>query len=138
MKISYGSIEDIDFILENDHHVNKELIESKLNLGEYILAKDGNRNSIGWLRYNYFWDNTPFLNLIYVDGRFRGRNVGKNLLDFWEVEMKKKAYSRVMTSSLSDEKAQTFFRKLNYRDCGSLFLDGQALEIMFIKEIDDL
>lgn len=135
MKISYGSIEDMDFILEKDHHVNKELVEFKLNLGEYILAKDGNGNSIGWLRYNYFWDNTPFLNLIYVDERFRGRNLGKNLLDFWEAEMKKKAYSRVMTSSLSDEKAQFFYRKLNYRDCGSLFLDGQALEIMFVKEI---
>ena len=91
MKISYGSIEDMDFILEKDHHVNKELVEFKLNLGEYILAKDGNGNSIGWLRYNYFWDNTPFLNLIYVDERFRGRNLGKNLLDFWEAEMKKNA-----------------------------------------------
>ena len=59
----------------------------------------------------------------------------QKLIDFWEREMKAKGYNLLMTSTLSNEQAQHFYRKLNYIDCGSLLLKNEALEIIFTKEI---
>lgn len=40
-----------------------------------------------------------------------------------------------MTSSMSDESAQHFFRKLGYRDAGALLLPDETLEILFLKTL---
>jgi len=34
-----------------------------------------------------------------------------------------------------NEQAQHFYRKLGYRDAGSLLLDEEPLEIIFVKDI---
>ena len=39
----------------------------------------------------------------------------------------------MLTSTLADETAQHFYRKLGYRDTGSLLLPNEALEIILIK-----
>ncbi|MCS4464928.1 hypothetical protein JTT01_16190 [Clostridium botulinum] len=49
--------------------------------------------------------------------------------------MKSKGYELVMTSTLSNEQAQHFYRKLGYKDVGSLLLDDEPLEIIFTKSI---
>lgn len=49
--------------------------------------------------------------------------------------MKENGYHLVMTSMLSNEQAQHFYRKLNYVDSGSLLLKNEPLEIIFTKEI---
>lgn len=41
-----------------------------------------------------------------------------------------------MTSTLSNENAQHFYRKLLYRDSGSLLLENEPLEIIFTKKLD--
>jgi hypothetical protein len=40
-----------------------------------------------------------------------------------------------MTSSLSAESAQHFYRKLGYTDAGCLFLPGESAEIFFLKQL---
>ncbi len=135
MKIEYGSEEDFQFILDNDRHVSKELIKNKLKEKETIIAKDENNKIIGWLRYNYFWDNTPFMNMLYIIENYRNKGIGKELVLFWENEMKKKDYELLMTSTQSNEEAQHFYRKLGYKDAGSLLLPNEPLEIIFIKTI---
>ena len=57
------------------------------------------------------------------------------LIAYWEKQMKTKGYDLVMTSSLSNESAQYFYRKLNYVDSGALLLPGEPLEIIFVKKI---
>jgi ribosomal protein S18 acetylase RimI-like enzyme len=133
MKIEYASEQDFQFLLENDRHISKQLIRNKLTEKEIILARDQDNKVIGWLRYNYFWDNTPFMNMLYINENYRNKGIGKKLVRFWENEMKSKGYELVMTSTLSDEQAQHFYRKLGYKDSGSLLLDDEPLEIIFIK-----
>lgn len=96
---------------------------------------DENNKIIGWLRYNYFWDNTPFMNMLYIIDNYRNKGIGKELVLFWENEMKKKGYELLMTSTQSNEGAQHFYRKLGYEDSGSLLLPNEPLEIIFIKII---
>lgn len=49
--------------------------------------------------------------------------------------MKNENYTRLMTSSLANERAQNLYRRLGYTDSGSLLLKNEPLEIIFTKEI---
>ena len=46
-------------------------------------------------------------------------------------------YKFVMTSSLSDEEVQFFYRKLGYTDRGALVLPDEPLEIIFYKNVSE-
>ena len=135
MKIEYASESDFQFIFDNDRYVSKHLIKNKLKEKEIIVVKNQKNQIIGWLRYGYFWDNIPFMNMIYLDEDYRNKGIGKELVRFWESEMKNKGYDLVMTSTLSNEQAQHFYRKLGFKDSGSLLLENEPLEIIFTKRI---
>ena len=135
MKFEYASELDFQFILDNDRHIAKELIKNKLKGKEIIIARDLKGKIIGWLRYSYFWDNTPFMNMLYINENYRNKGIGKELVMFWEKEMKGRGYELIMTSTLSNEEAQHFYRKLGYKDSGSLLLDNEPLEIIFTKSM---
>jgi len=126
--------EDLDYLMNHDKHITKEVLQRKIEAHQVIMIKKEEK-IIGCLRYNLFWDNTPFMNMLMIDEGYRGQGIGKKAVTYWEEEMKKKSYALVMTSTLSDEGAQHFYRKLAYRDAGSLILDQEALEIIFTKKI---
>ncbi len=84
---------------------------------------------------NLFWDNTPFMNMLFVLETYRGIGIGKQLVTLWESEMKFLKYKLLMTSTLSNEHAQHFYRRLGYKDAGCLLLPDEPLEIIFTKEI---
>ena len=92
----------------------------------YVVSVEG--KPIGVMRYNLFWDNTPFLTLIYMDEAYQGKGYGKQAMRFWENEMRALGYQMVMTSTRVDEEAQHFYRKLGYVDRGGIFLDSTPLE----------
>ena len=75
------------------------------------------------------------MNMLYILEDYRGKRYGKVLTLFWEEQMKRLGYELVMTSTLSNEGAQHFYRKLGYTDAGSLLLPQEPLEIIFIKSI---
>lgn len=135
MKIEYASELDFQFILDNEQYISKQLIKNKLKKKEIIIVKDKDNNVVGWLRYNYFWDHIPFMNMLYLIEKYRRKGIGRELVNFWETEMKDKGYEVIMTSTLSNEQAQYFYRKLGYKDSGSLLLDNKPLEIIFTKKL---
>ncbi|MBY0754030.1 GNAT family N-acetyltransferase [Clostridium sardiniense] len=135
MKIEYASELAFQYILDNDKHISKELLNTKIKTKEIIIVRNHDNKNIGWLRYGYFWDNTPFMNMLYIDENYRNNGIGKDLINFWENEMKNKGYKLVMTSTLSNENSQHFYRKLEYKDAGSLLLEDEPLEIIFTKKI---
>ena len=49
--------------------------------------------------------------------------------------MAKHGHKRVLTSTLSNEGAQFFYRKNGYTDCGALLLPDEPLEIILLKEL---
>ena len=49
--------------------------------------------------------------------------------------MRAEGYSLVMTSTLSNETAQHFYRKLGYTDAGGLLLEGEPLELVLVKKL---
>lgn len=75
------------------------------------------------------------MNMLYFLEEYRGKGYGKQLVDYWEKEMLKDHYETVLTSTLSTEKAQFFYRKNGYVDCGSLLLLNEPLEIILRKSL---
>ena len=136
MEIRYAKPGDIEMISEYDEHVSKEELRNAIAMKRIILLFIGGQFE-GWLRFNLFWDNIPFMNLLFILEEQRGKGYGRKLVEFWEHEMAKQGYTFVMTSSLSDEHGQFFYRKLGYTDRGALVLPDEPLEIIFYKSIHE-
>lgn len=134
MNIRIANKSDLSILVHYDKHISGDELAYSM-MRERILIIEENNHLIGWLRYNLFWDNTPFMNMLYILEDYRGKRYGKVLTLFWEEQMKRLGYELVMTSTLSNEGAQHFYRKLGYRDAGSLLLPQEPLEIIFIKSI---
>lgn len=131
--IAYANQESIPY-LKKDKHLSSLKLQQKIADKEMMIAQVRD-TIVGWLRFNFFWDEIPFINMLYIEEPHREQGHGKALLRFWESEMKKQGHSKLMTSSQSDESGQHFFRKNGYRDTGALLLPDEPLEIFFIKEI---
>ena len=134
MEIRYAGPGDVEMIAEYDEHISKEELKNAIAMKRIILLFIGGKFE-GWLRFNLFWDNIPFMNLLFILEEQRGKGYGKKLVEFWEHEMVKQGYEYVLTSSLSDEEGQFFYRKLGYTDRGALVLPDEPLEIIFYKKI---
>ena len=132
--IRYAIVEDIDFWLSLDKHISLEVLKKKMLDKECLVILDEN-NYVGILRFNYFWDNTPFVNMLYIKNEYQRNGYGKELMLFLENEMKNKGHNEVMTSTQINEEAKCFYAKLGYQKTGSLFLSDQPEELILIKEL---
>ena len=138
MEIRYVQESDKDSWFRLDKHLPETEFERKVrDKTGYILSENG--TVTGVLRYNLFWDMIPFCNLIFIDELYQRRGYGRQLMEFWERDMKSKGHDMIMTSTQSDETAQHFYRKLGYADSGGLMINipkhEQPMEIFFIKTI---
>jgi len=136
--IRYVSITDKPFWFTLDKHMSDSEFELKARDRRGYIVSDNDRR-IGIMRYNLFWDNIPFLTLIYIDEAYQGKGFGKQAIFYWENEMRGLGYKMVMTSTQVDEQAQHFYRKLGYKDSGCLILDNtpfeQVQEMFMIKTL---
>lgn len=134
MKIRVANERDLELLIKYDKHIAENELKSLIHRERVLIAEE-NGDFCGWLRYNLFWDNTPFLNMLFVRDEYRAQGIGQALTLDWEKRMKMLQHELLMTSTLANEQAQHFYRKLGYRDAGSLLLPSEPLEIIFIKEI---
>ena len=132
INIQYAGNEDLLWLKEHDNHISEKTLKNKLENKEIYVVKN-NGEIIGWLRYNLFWDNIPFLNMIYVLEDYWKMGIGKGLVKYWENEMKQNGYKNVLTSTQSDEEAQHFYRKIGYKEIGGLKYLNDPFEIVFQK-----
>ena len=136
MLIRYAQLNDKTEWFRLDGHLPEAVFEEKIrNKQGYILTEDD--KMIGLLRYNLFWDNTPFCTMLFIDSDHRKKGYGKLLMEHWEQDMKSRGYGMLMTSTQVDEDAQHFYRKLGYKDCGGFVVDvpgyEQPMEMIMIK-----
>lgn len=134
MRIRAANVKDLSVLRFNDRHIREAELENILRLNRvYIAEEEGNLK--GWLRYNLFWDNTPFMNMLYVLEDSRGEGVGRRLVEYWEEQMRRLGYKTVMTSTSSHEYAQHFYVKLGYEAVGGFLPKGEAYEIILTKQL---
>lgn len=133
-EIKYATMDDYGLLISRDTHVRKEEWKKLIEKNQALIFKVDNHFA-GWLRYNLFWNEIPFMNMLYFLEEYRGKGYGTQMVRFWEREMAKLGYDKVMTSSQANESAQHFYRKLGYRDAGGFFPFCNDLEIIFTMEL---
>lgn len=136
MNIRLATEDDISILCLNDKHIVMTELQNLIRLNRIYIAED-NGEFMGWLRYNLFWDNIPFMNMLYILEKYRGKGVGRKLTGYWENQMKLFGYETVMTSTASDEYSQHFYMKLGYRAVGGFLPKGDPYEVIFAKEVQE-
>ncbi|MCI8962724.1 MAG: GNAT family N-acetyltransferase [Eubacterium sp.] len=138
LTIRYLKSSDKTFWYRLDQHLPEKEFDNKVQTKRgYILLL--NDKPIGLLRYNLFWDNTPFCTMVFVDCEYQRKGYGRKLIEYWEHDMKAQGYQMLLTSTQVVEEAQHVYRKLGYKDCGGFVIDipefAQPMEMFFIKSI---
>lgn len=127
---------DLGFLTAHDRHIGAQELERVVRLGRVYIATDADGAPAGWLRWGLFWDNTPFMNLLFVLPQARGQGVARAIVARWEADMRAQGYGVVMTSTASGEDAQGLYRHLGYRAVGGFLPEGEPYELMFAKRLD--
>ncbi len=134
MEIRTAAVKDAEKMAEYDRHICLSELKRSIAMGRvYVAEEDG--CMAGFLRYNLFWDNTPFMNMLYLKTAYRRRGFGKALVKYWEKEMGALGYQVVMTSTSSEESARFFYQKLGYEIAGGFFPQNEPYELILKKEI---
>jgi len=134
MDIRKATLDDLDMIAANDIWIGRDILQKKIADGQVYAAYD-KREFIGWLRYGMFWDNTPFMNMLFLLEQYRRKGFGRQLVSFWENDMRKNGHKLALTSSAQTEYAQHFYNKLGYKAIGSFMLANEPLEVILAKPI---
>jgi len=130
----YASKNDLAYLLKEDTHLPKDGLIKKIDNQEIILVYYQDE-IIGFLRFGFFWDQIPFINLIKVEQAYQHKGVGTAMVEKFSQVMRDHGHQEIFTSSLSNETAQHFYRKLGFKDIGSLFYEIEGAEIIFKKNI---
>lgn len=134
VKIRLAEENDFSVLSENDNHVSSAMLKKKIS-DKNILIADEDDKFAGWLRYNFFWDEIPFMNMLFVPEKFRGKGIGAELVRQWERLMREQGCKTLLTSTRADEHLQHFYRKLGYKDLGGFFPFCEEYEIIFGKRL---
>ena len=134
MIVRTATMNELPLIAERDNHISREELTTLISLSRVAVAED-NEGFLGWMRWNLFWNNIPFLNMLYLLEPHRGKGYGKAMMDWWESEMLHQDFNTLMTSTASDEYAQHFYRKLGYTAVGGFILPDDPYELIFAKKL---
>ena len=134
-----ASLDDATTIVKYDRHIPKSRIADKVSRGEIYVVYDGDK-FIGWLRYGLFGDIVPFMNMLEILPDYRGKGIGRQLVEFWESQMKAEGHKMVMTSTQQNEHAQHFYNALGYASMGGFVqsfetVTSESFEIILAKEL---
>lgn len=122
------------FLAANDRHVSAVELQALVSRERILIALDEG-TACGWLRWSLFWDDIPFMNMLFVLPSHRGRGIGKDLVIVWEESCKANGHAMVLTSTLVTESAQHLYRHLGFQDVGHLDLPGEARELILLHRI---
>lgn len=137
MTVKLAEMKDNRRIANLDRHIPPARLDECIEQGQVYVLEDTDDSVFGVLRYSFFWQTIPFLDLIYLDEACRGNGYGTEMMRKWECDMKACGYRYVMTSTQADETAWLFYEKLGYRRVGGFFPPEQdAEEWMYLKELE--
>ena len=78
MHLNYFQPEDKPYVMKIEPHINEQQYAYRLYTKTgYIIWKENNR--AGLMYYSVLWDNLPFLNLIFIEDKYRkqGKSINR-------------------------------------------------------------
>lgn len=127
---------DLRFVSQ-DGHTNTEIIRQKIEQREVLIAEvDG--EPAGYLRIELLWSIQPYLSLIRVLERYRGKGVSRVLLEHLENGLRGEGHAVLFSSSQVDEaEPQAWHRHMGFQECGVItgLNEGGVGELFFRKAL---
>lgn len=81
VSIKYVTLEDKEFWFSLDAHLaESEFVKKVRDKQGYVLYDSGIPK--GLLRYNLFWDNTPFCTMLFVEWSSQKKDMAEDLWNF--------------------------------------------------------
>ena len=133
--IRMAALTDLPFLAEHDRHITPAELDCSIRLSRVLIMETAAGEPIGWLRWNLFWDNTPFMNMLYLLEDYRMQGYGRALPRPWEQLLREKGYASAMTSTQANEGSQHFYRHLGYTDIGGFLQPEEAYELILFKTL---
>jgi len=140
--IAYATTGDTEYIRSVGLWAPSPLAEKEIEMKIrdkrcYILRDDD--EIIGLMRFNMMFEFVPFLTSFWIEESHQGKGYGRKAMHHWENEMRALGYKMIMISTQVDENAQHFYRKLGYKDMGTIVMDippyEQPLEMFMGKAL---
>ena len=125
---------DLSYLDQVDRKVSSGSLADLVAAGRVMVA-DVDGRAAGFLRWGLFWDLVPFMNLLWVTPDRRGQGVGTALVSEWETLQLAAGHDLVLTSTVSAERSQHFYRRLGYIDSGALLLPDEPAELILRKPL---
>ena len=134
MTIRIATGDDLEIIARYDPHIAPSELENTIRLCRAAVAEEDGE-FLGWMRWNLFWDNTPFLNMLFLLPPHRGKGHGRAMMVWWEQRMTQEGFHTVMTSTAAEEYAHHFYVNLGYAAIGGFAPFGEGYELLFGKKL---
>jgi len=136
--ISYATVNDKPYFCNEYENLPENEFISKIRDKRCYILNYENRK-IGFMRYNLIFDFIPFLTCMSIDEHFQNKGFGTKAMHYWENEMQSLGFKMIMVSTQANENSQHFYRKLGYKDMGSIVMDippyEQPLEMFLGKAL---
>jgi ribosomal protein S18 acetylase RimI-like enzyme len=109
---------DLPFLRSLSPKLSDSVLQKQVRDGRLRIIEIGDQ-PIGILKFYVLWETLPFIEVILLRESMRHRGYGTEAVRAWEQEMVERGFDIVLISTLANETAQHFWRKLGYVDCGS-------------------
>jgi GNAT superfamily N-acetyltransferase len=135
--INYADFSDMHYVCSGETLAEREFELKVRDKRCYILRFGEER--IGTMVFNLIFDFVPFLTKMFLEDEYQRKGYGTRAMAHWENEMRSLGYKMIMVSTQVDETGQHFYRKLGYKDMGSIVIDippyQQPLEMFMGKAL---
>ncbi|MDR0396512.1 MAG: GNAT family N-acetyltransferase [Oscillospiraceae bacterium] len=121
-------------ILAHDRWITDERLSGVIGCGACLVCREDGAFA-GWMRWNWLWENTPFLNEMYLLEPYRGKGYGRLMMSEWERLMIVQGYRLAMVSTQQNEYAQHFYEHIGYRAVGGFVQQNGDYEIIMTKSL---
>ena len=135
--ITYATMDDINYVCTGENLSELEFGRKVRDKRCYILRYE--EKPIGVMVFNLIFDFVPFLTLMRLEEPYQRKGYGTRAMAHWEEEMRSLGHKMIMLSTQVDEEGQHFYRKLGYKDMGTIVMDippyEQPLEMFMGKAL---
>lgn len=135
--VRFANKNDLEACFAFDHTDRADILESKLDLYEIIVAERCGQ-IIGYLKLEYIWSKLPYIALIIIKPELRGRGIGTLMLNYLTEFLQANDYKVLLSSSqVNEPEPQLWHRKKGFQECGILngINEGNVGEVFFRLEI---
>ncbi|WP_348922241.1 GNAT family N-acetyltransferase [Enterococcus rotai] len=131
--IRNATLMDLDFLTMHDIHIPQERLRLAIEEKRILIIEED--ETIGWLRFSFFWESIPFVDMLFILEPFRRKQYGTDLMHFFEREMFVQGFKELMLSTSSEEYSQYVYLQLGFKTVGGFFPTNEPYEIVMVKNL---